>query len=67
MHLEIVEQPLNESLPTTEQVLEFLKKTVPADDTSIIYEITDTSSKVHKTVEYPAYNPELVFCKNNNI
>ncbi|KAL4463275.1 hypothetical protein ABPG74_007276 [Tetrahymena malaccensis] len=57
MHFEIVEDPVHSKLPTTEQVIDYLKKNVKEGDDSVVYEITDISDGAPSITEYPPYNP----------
>lgn len=59
MHFEIVEEPVHSKLPSTEEVLNYLKSHVKEGDESIIYEITDISDGAQTITEYPPYNPSI--------
>lgn len=61
MHFEMVEEPVHEALPTTDDVLAYLKKSLKEGDNSVIYEITDISDGVHTIVEYPPHTPHVEF------
>jgi hypothetical protein len=61
MNFEIVEEPCYEALPTTQQVLDYLKDHVKPGDNSIVYEIVDLSEGKDNFVEYPPYVPRPEF------
>ncbi|EGR30623.1 hypothetical protein IMG5_127630, partial [Ichthyophthirius multifiliis] len=57
VNLEFIEEPQHQALPTSQQVLDYLKKNVDETNTQFVYEINDLSQDIPKVIEYPPYNP----------